>query len=279
MTVEYFDSDVGTEKVVEALLRDGAAVVREEIRPELADAVQAELRPHYDAMGRNDECDFNGYDTARLSAILAISRTSAELIGHPRVMQVADAVLLPYCVTYRIGSSTAIEIHPGETNQRLHPDAGIYPVRIPGMELQVGALWALDEFTLENGATRVIPGSHRFERLRFQEEKVAIQVPMPKGSVLFFLGWTLHGGGANRSNAPRSCLITTYSLGWLRAEENHFLQVPRDVAESYPPYIQNLLDYQLCGTLGSYQYPDGSWAEATTQDPPLVPRVIFAKET
>ncbi len=264
MPIEYFDSDVKTWELVEALQRDGAVVVREDISSELTDAVQDELRPHYDTKGKNEESDFNGYSTKRLSAILAISRTSAELIGHPRVLQVADAILLPYCLSYRIGSSTAIEIHPGETEQRLHPDGGIYPVRIPGLEWQVSALWALDEFTVENGATRLIPGSHRFDRMRSPDEKDAISAPMPKGSVLFYLGWTLHGGGANRSNAPRSCLITTYSLGWLRAEENHFLQVPRDVAESYPDHIQHLLGYQTCGSLGSYQNPDGSWVETPT---------------
>ena len=262
MPIESYDCRIDTKEVAAALRRDGAAIVRDQVDPKLADAVRGELREPFDTQGTEEQNPFNGYKTLRLSAILAISRTSAELVAHPRVMEVADAILLPYCMNYQIGSLTAIEIHPGEDEQLLHSDDAIYPIRIPGMETQISALWALDDFTLENGATRAALGSHqRMEPYPHVTEEI-VQAVMPKGSVLFYLGSTQHGGGANRSNKPRAGLINTYALGWLRQEENHYLSVPREVAESYPEQIQRLMGYQTHGRLlGSYpgypnDYPD-----------------------
>ena len=260
MDIQYFDRDAPSDDVVAALHRDGAAVVQNQVGREVADAVLAELRPYFDKEGRLTEGDFNGYKTLRTSGILARSRTSAELIGHPRVKEVADAVLLPHCINYQLGSATAIEILPSESEQLLHTDDAIYPMRLPGLQLQVSAMWPLVDFTLENGATRLVPRSH-LTREPSMEKPEVIQAPMSKGSVLFYLGSTLHGGGANQSAAPRAGLINTYSLGWLRAEENHFLMVPREIADSYPERIRRLLGYQSHGRLiGSYQGdPDGHW--------------------
>jgi ectoine hydroxylase-related dioxygenase (phytanoyl-CoA dioxygenase family) len=262
MSIEFFDRDVETGQVVAALERDGAAVVRHQIEAELADQVLSELQEPFDQLGTFDQSDFNGYKTRRVSSILAVSPTSAELVGHRRVTEVADAILLPHCVNYRIGSLTGIEIHPGEGDQLLHSDDGIYPVRIPGLELQVSAMWPLHDFNEENGATRVVPGSHdRKVRASYPGEQNPVLACMPKGSVLFYLGSTLHGGGANRSQAPRAGLINTYALGWLRQEENQYLNVPRQIAESYPQHIQDLLGYRTHGLLGGFQKPDGSWSD------------------
>ncbi len=184
-----------------------------------------------------------------------------------------DAILLEHCLNYRIGSLTAMEIHPGETDQYLHVDDGIYPVRMPGMQLQVSAMWALQDFTEENGATRVALGSHvdqgtnryynrqeEFDGASDSPDEV-VQAVMPKGSVLFYMGTTLHGGGANRSDKPRAGLINTYALGWLRQEENQYLNVPREIAEQHSETIQKLMGYQMHRTLGAYQYPDGTWSK------------------
>jgi len=261
MDIEYFERDAPSGEVVAALCREGAAVVQNQIDPAVADAVLAELRPYFDKEGRLTESDFNGYKTLRTSGILARSRTSAELIGHARVMEVADAVLLPHCISYQLGSATAIEILPGESEQLLHADDVIYPLRVPGLPIQISAMWPLVDFTLDNGATRLVPRSHVASEPSGDKGDAVIQAPMSKGSVLFYMGSTLHGGGANQSAAPRAGLINTYSLGWLRAEENHFLMVPREIADSYPEPIRRLLGYQSHGRLiGGYQGdPDGHW--------------------
>jgi len=265
MPLEYFKTNADSDDVVAALKRDGAAVVTNQVSDEIADAIRAELRDPFDTQGRADESDFNGYKTLRASGILRWSPTSPEVVAHPRIMDVCDTVLLPHCLNYRIGSLTAIEIYPGETDQYLHTDDGIYPVRIPGMPLQISAMWALDDFTEENGATRVVLGSHREYNIhRYTPEEIEKeldieQAVMPKGSVLFYLGATLHGGGANRSPAPRTGLINTYALGWLRQEENQYLNVPREIADKHSKKIRDLMGYNMHRTLGSYQNPDGSW--------------------
>ena len=267
MPLEYLDPDVDSANVVAALRRDGAVVVVNQISSEIADTILSELREPFDTQGRCDESDFNGYKTLRASGVLAWSPTSPEVVAHPRVMDVCDAILLEHCINYRIGSLTAIEIYPGETNQYLHTDDGIYPVRLPGMQLQVSGMWALQDFTEENGATRVVLGSHRqsninrYNTVEMETEGDIAQAVMPKGSVLFYMGTTWHGGGANRSNAPRAGLINTYALGWLRQEENQYLNVPREIAEKHPKKIRDLMGYNMHRTLGAYQNADGTWME------------------
>jgi len=262
--LQTLNNQSASSEIVNALLRDGGVIVANQVEHDLIDAIAGELRPHFDDQGHKFQTDFNGYQTLRLGTILALSRTSAELIAHTRVMEIADAVLRPHCESYRIGSCTAIEIYPGEGDQVLHRDDSIYPMRFPDVEFQLSAMWALDDFTLENGATRVVPGSNDMRDIASVSEADVIQAEMPKGSVLYYLGSTIHGGGANRSQLPRSGLITTYSLGWLRQEENQYLAIPREVADSYPEHIRRLMGYQAHGeSLGVYPGdPDGRWFDA-----------------
>lgn len=259
MTIERFASDAPVAEIVAAIQRDGAAVVERFVAAELADQVRSDLRGPFDSVGRSTESDFNGYKTLRLNSVLDISRASAEIVGHERMLEILDPLLLPHCFSYRIGSSTAIEIHPGEGDQPLHRDDSIYPIRMPGMEWQASVIWALDDFTLENGATRVVPGSHRWVSPRaVQDDDTVIQAPMPKGSALFYLGSVWHGGGANKSNRARAGLISTYSLGWLRQEVNQYLTIPRHIAASYPERIQKLIGYTGHGEmLGWYARSKG----------------------
>ncbi len=264
VTLESLPADAATEDVACALARDGGVIITGIADAALVDHVAGELAPHYVAEGDKYHNDFNGYRTRRLSAILALSRSAAELIAHPRVLAVADAVLGPHCVNYRIGSTTAIEIHPGEGHQVMHQDDDFYPMRIPGVEFQLGAMWALDDFTAENGATRVVPGSHWTGTVTDVENAPVEQAVMPKGSLLLYFGSTWHGGGANNSDRPRSGLINTYALGWLRQEENQYLAVPRDIADSYPENVRRLMGYQAHGPfLGVFPGdPDDYWYDA-----------------
>lgn len=252
-TTPRFDAQASTEEIHRALRTRGAVIVENAAPVELVDRVAAELRPHFDALGRETENDFNGYRTLRVSEILMRSRSSAELIGSDIVLGAADTVLLPHCINYRLGSCTGIEIWPGETAQALHRDDGIYPMTFPGVERQISALWALTEFTEENGATRVALDSHdgqgRPAWLRLEDTAAA---EMAKGSLLLYLGSTYHGGGANAAAAPRMALVNTYALGWLRQEENMYVGVPRDIADSYPERIRQLMGYQQYGSKLGY---------------------------
>ncbi|MEM8935175.1 MAG: phytanoyl-CoA dioxygenase family protein [Pseudomonadota bacterium] len=262
--IQSFSTGTDTAPIIAALLCGGAVIVTHQAPAKTMNKIRDELRPSFVREGRDFENDFNGYKTLRLGGVLGLSQTSAEIIAHPLVINIADAVLKRHCENYRIGSTTAIEILPGEAAQVLHRDDDMYPMRLPGIETQIGAMWALDDFTIENGATRVVPGSHDLREIESVGETDIEQAVMPKGSVLFYLGSTVHGGGANRAEAPRTGLITTYSLGWLRQEENQYLAVPREIADAYPEHIRRLMGYQSHGPyLGVYPGdPDGNWFDA-----------------
>jgi ectoine hydroxylase-related dioxygenase (phytanoyl-CoA dioxygenase family) len=120
-------------------------------------------------------------------------------------------------------------------------------------------MWALDDFTEENGATRVIPGSHRWaDKLRPSGEQT-VPAEMAKGSVLFYVGSLYHGGGANRTAVPRRGINVGYTLSWLRQEENQYLACPPDVARTLPVELAKLIGYRrgayALGYVGDLQDP------------------------
>jgi ectoine hydroxylase-related dioxygenase (phytanoyl-CoA dioxygenase family) len=251
---------------VEALRRDGAVVVTGLAEPRLVDTVRAELRPRLDASGLKSRSDFNGSRTLRSNSVLSAAPSAAALVDHDMLVGVADAILLPHCATYQVGSMTAIEILPGESAQALHRDDSLYPIENAGMELQIGVMWALSDFTVENGGTRVVPGSHRFLRSwHLPDVSDWVSAAMPKGSALFYMGSTWHGGGANQSDAPRMGLINTYSLGWLRQESNQYLETPPEAAARFGPRLRALLGYTPHGSgddrIGNFRGVCPAWVE------------------
>lgn len=253
--LKSFDKSSKLEDIVDVLNEEGGVIVTGLVEASVIDEINRDFRPHFDEKGHVYESEFNGFNTSRLDSILAISRASADLIAHPLVMKVADKALKPYCRSYRVGSCSGIEIHPGEKAQILHRDDEIYPHRMPGVEFQMAALWAMNDFSKENGATQVIAGSHKWDddEVKNAHNHDVIQAVMPKGSVLLYFGTTVHGGGENRSESSRTALVNTYSLGWLRQEENQYLSIPREIMESYPEHVQKLMGYQsYCKILGTY---------------------------
>ncbi len=269
--IATFDPPFDREAVLTSLKRDGAVILRDAIDSALCAKVAAELRPHFDREGDRSMSDFNGYQTLRLASVLARSPASAPLFTHDLTIAMADACLKENCLNYRIGSSTAIEIWPGESKQLLHRDAHCYHMEIPGIELQISALWALTDFTQENGPTQLVPGSHLWAagRKPRPEDPVAEAV-MPAGSLLLYLGNTWHGGGANQSKEPRMALVNTYSLGWLRQEENMYLSIPRAVADGLPDDLRRLIGYQHHGLVGWFPDDQDEWNENDFMDPVVI---------
>ena len=264
LTIETFERNPDPIQAAAALRRDGTIMINAQAEADTVKNVESELRAFFDSEGRYTESDFNGYDTLRVSAILAKSRTAADLIADPGTLKVIDEVLLEFCSSYQIGSTTGIEIFPGEQHQVLHRDDSMYPLQVLGVELQVSIMWALTDFTVENGTTRVVPGSHRWHLERRAKPEEILQLDMKAGSALIYLGKTLHGGGANRANQPRMGLVNTYCLGWLRQEVNQYMTLPREVIESYPENVQRVMGFQAYqsqdGDLGAYPGdPDGRW--------------------
>jgi hypothetical protein len=266
MSLTSFDANASAAAVVDVLRRDGGVIVRDLAPVGLIEACAGELRSSFNEFDESRRTDFSGSKTLRCGGVLRYAPSCAALIAHPMVLEVADAVLLPACAEYQIGSTTGIEILPGESEQQLHRDDTPYPIQIAGLELQIAVMWAFTDFTPENGATRVVPGSHRYLRAWHRPDLThSASAAMTKGSALFYLGSTWHGGGANRSNSPRTGLINTYCLGWLRSEENHCLEVPPHVARQYSERVRRLLGYTTHGAghdqLGYFGGDDPVWVQ------------------
>ena len=266
MSLTSFDANASAAAVVDVLRRDGGVIVRELAPAGLIEACAGELRSSFDWPRRKPAHGFQWSEDASLRGVLRYAPSCAALIAHPMVLDVADAVLLLACAEYQIGSTTGIEILPGESEQQLHRDDTPYPIQIAGLELQIAVMWAFGDFTAENGATRVVPGSHRYLRAWHRPDLSHREsAAMPKGSALFYLGSTWHGGGANRSRSPRTGLINTYCLGWLRSEENHCLEVPPHVARQYDERVRRLLGYTTHGAghdqLGYFGGDDPVWVQ------------------
>jgi len=266
MALQNFGPTASPAEVAAATLIDGAAIVSELVPVDLVDSVAAELHANLDDFGYRSKRGFSGHNTNRCHHVIEESPSSVTLIGHDMVMNVADAILLPHCESYRIGSITAIEVCPGQTVQNLHRDDCIYPVQLPGMEMLIGCVWALTDFTEQNGATQIVPGSHRHISMGENTDVSNVeQAIMPKGSVLFYLGSTMHGAGANRSDKARMGLINLYSLGWLRQETNQYMSVPLERARALDERMRRLLGYtthdRLGDRLGKYYGGDTSFID------------------
>ena len=235
-------TEATVDAVVAGIERDGYAIVENLIPPERVAAMRAELTAVLDATptGRND---FEGHLTRRIYALFAKTRCFDAWAIHPLVTGVLDRVIGEY---YQLSAPTGIEIGPGEVAQVLHHDDSIYPLTKPHPEVVLNTMWPLDDFNEVNGATRIIPGSHKWDPDRRPEpDAPTVGAEMPAGSVMFYTGSVWHGGGANNSDRPRLGVILEYVVSWLRAQETHLLAVPRDVAATLPEKLQELLGYNI----------------------------------
>jgi ectoine hydroxylase-related dioxygenase (phytanoyl-CoA dioxygenase family) len=235
-----FDSSVDVDSAVAALEQHGYFVVERLLPAAQVEQARNELEPELDATprGRNS---FEGYRTRRVYALFAKVRAFDEPATNPLVLGVLDRVLGHYQFSAPVG----IEIGPGEVAQVLHRDDSVYPLPRPHPTVVVNTIWALDDFTDANGATRLLPGSHRDPGDRPPTDSQTIVAAMPAGSMMMYVGSLWHGGGANATDRPRLGVIVEYVASWLRPQENHLLAVPADVARRLPDRMQELLGYNI----------------------------------
>lgn len=241
--MEHLSAETSLKKVSEALHRDGCCIVDRLISPEHLDRVATEMAPHLEAASPGAD-RFSGHATRRVGGLIARSPSCHELLMHPTILGGAQQVLA-HATSLRIHLTQIIAIGPGEKAQQIHRDQWAFDsFPFPkGYEVQCNTILAMTDFTEENGATRVIVGSHGYDdKLKFgQKDTEAAE--MRKGSVLFYTGSLYHGGGANRSSEVRMGLNLTYAVSWLRQEENQYLSTPLEQARSLPRKLQRLMGY------------------------------------
>jgi hypothetical protein len=231
------------EEVAAAVGRDGAVVIDGVAAPALLDRIETELRPHLTATPTGPD-DFSGNLTRRTGSLIARSPACRELVMHPLALGTAGT-FLSHATNFQLHLTQAIAIGPGETAQPIHRDQWAFDFfPFPhGYEVQCNFIWALTDFTEENGATRVVVGSNLGEdRMSFGPDDTE-PAEMARGSVLCYSGSVYHGGGANQSDATRIGLNITYNVAWLRQEENQYLSVPREVAETLPTELLRVMGY------------------------------------
>ena len=240
--VKTVKASAGQAAINEVLERDGCVVIEDVLDARQVADVAAELAPHF-AEVPNCAGDFYGYVTKRLSGLIAKSRACQSMAIRSEILGVMDHFLLKGCRGYQLNLTQAIQIGPGEPAQVIHRDDLMFNFAHPEFEAMINAMWAVDDFTAENGATHLVPGSHKWPSDRQAQPHEETQAVMKRGSVLVYLGSLLHGGGANRTDRPRTGIVHSYSLGWLRQAEPQYLAVPLDLAGTLPERLQRLLGY------------------------------------
>lgn len=240
--------------LVEQLRRDGFLILKDAGSVATVDAIGDELAPEFAAIPYC-EGPFYGAETKRLGRVLARSRSAHELVLHDLVFSIVSAVLQPNCHSLQLNLTQAIEIFPGAPAQGPHRDHDMWWTPKGETEYMINVMWALDDFTERNGATRVWPGSNRMDQsIALLPDEQAISAAMPKGSACIFLGSTMHSGGENRSSHARRGLIISYCLGWLKPWENQWLAYPPEIARTFEPDLAALVGYrQHLPSLGNFE--------------------------
>ena len=245
MTVQHLPPTATPDDVAAVIASDGCVVIDRLASPELLDRIDAEMSDHVARTPFGTD-DFAGSRTRRTGGLVARSAASRELVLDELVLGTVDQVLA-HVNNYQLHLTQMIRIEPGGPAQVIHRDQWAFDFfTFPsGYQVQCNTIWAATDFTEANGATRVVPGSHLAEdKLRYELADTE-PAEMERGSVLLYVGSLYHGGGPNQSDADRVGVNITYSVGWLRQEENQFLTVPPEVARELPERLQRLLGYSL----------------------------------
>mgnify|MGYP001208931297 CR=1 FL=1 len=244
MNAPYPVRDYELESDLAALDRDGYLIIEAVLDAHETNRLETELEPW---IARTPRCegDFYGWRTTRVGGLLSKAPIVQHLVLNPRILAIAEALLRPACDCVQLNLTQATRVHPGERAQAPHRDEEMWPADTQGRQWLLNVMWAVSDFTEDNGATRLWPGSQRRALDRGEDPSKSIAAIMPKGSACLFLGSLTHGAGANRSAAPRTGVIVSYCLGWLKSYENQFLAYPKEVVRCFPERLQRLLGYQM----------------------------------
>ena len=242
-------------EILAVLAQDGGVIVHNMLSPQVVANLLSELAPQSETSqvgpkSSNENVNhFWGQQTKRFTRLAQRSQTFAdEVLVHPILTGVADELLKPYCASYWMNTGQMMIVMPGGAPQYMHRDSDDWPAMCSptAPPCQISCMFALSDFTTENGATRVAPGSHLWSDYSRQAADDEItQAVMPAGSGMIYLGKTLHSAGANKTeNEPRFGMHLSYVLGWLTPEEAGCLGVTEDRAKTFTKQQQQLLGYR-----------------------------------
>ena len=264
--------DTLTEDLVEILTEDGGVILEDFISKAEVEEIMSDLSPYLDST-MAPQNDFGGFKTTRTGALMARSPRCRELAVDPRILGLVEVFLGPYANTFQLHVTQVINVLPGEKAQTPHRDRWAWsqlqessnndpPVNkviarlMTEIEPQLNLMLAITDFTEENGATRIAPGSTKLPDDAMLTDEAFVSAKMTPGSMLVFTGSVFHGAGANQSQAARVGLNIDYTLGWLRQEDNQYLSCPPELAKDLDPKLQELLGYQVGGpSLGYFTPP------------------------
>jgi len=234
--------DGGIDAHLRQIAESGYTILPDVIDADLLEALTDDLvRLEHDlGIGAADN-DFEGRQTVRIYNLLAHGALYRQIPVHPAVLPIVEGVLDAGCL---VSSVSSIAIDPGETPQPIHADDQLIPLPKPHPPVVCNTMWALTEFTEANGATRLVPGSHRRDHSpAYGSSHPTIAAQMAPGSVLVWDGALWHGGGANTTGERRTGIAMNYCAGFIRQQENQQLGIPRDIAREFSPRLRELVGY------------------------------------
>lgn len=265
--LKHLPATASKEEVCAAVSEDGACIVDGLLPEPRLSQLRDEIMPYVIATGPGRD-DFTGRKTTRTGALVARSAACRDLVMDPLITGVTKTFLDPWCETIQLHLTQLIRIMPGQARQPLHRDRLAWGGYLrDDLEPQLNTIWAVTDFTHENGATQVVPGSNKWDPARKPEPHEITYAEMKAGSVLVYSGSVIHSGGENTTDADRMGLNITYALGWLRQEENQYLSCPPEIAKDFPPELQAMLGYAM----GSYALGYFTPPTAPGVNPEVVP--------
>ncbi|MFV0308567.1 MAG: phytanoyl-CoA dioxygenase family protein [Desertimonas sp.] len=258
MELAHLAADTDPADVAEHIGRWGYAIVDDVVGPVLLDRLAEEAAPYVrgTATGRDG---YDGRSTRRTGALIARCPAARELVMHPTALGTVGGVLA-HATTFQLHLTQIISIEPGESGQQLHRDQMAFDdFPFPsGYHAQCNTMWALTDFTAANGGTQIVPGSSAVSDAE-AATMPSLPVEMARGSVLFYDGKVLHGGGTNHSDGVRQGVNITYAVGWVRQEENQYLACPPEIARTLDDDLLRVMGYQegafALGYVGDQQDP------------------------
>ena len=262
--------NVPTQDIWNAIDEHGGVIIDDFIPADMLEQLRSEVMPAVTGhqpgaqSGHDFWKQFHGATTKRITGLADMSPTWGDLLCDPIYKGMADHYLGQD--NYYLNTGQLICIGPGETPQILHRDELNWP-HAAGQdhEITITAIFALTDFTEDNGATVIAPGSHHWPGATppVKPEQTCRAV-MTAGAALLYSGKVIHGGGANTSTDQwRIGLHAGFVLGWLRAEECHQLTTSLETARRLPAHAQKMLGFRSyvppkAARLGLVNYEDAA---------------------